>query len=90
MLAGWYAVIVLNDAENRGGEQTFLAYKIVVAFLLLLKKAEYGNPETDDWEFLQKYSPYHSKSGLRSSGVAPSKSVRLLKPLYLAYHDNRH
>jgi prolyl oligopeptidase len=23
--------------------------------------AEYGNPDTDDWEFLQKYSPYHSK-----------------------------
>src|SRR3569832_980401 len=22
--------------------------------------AEYGNPDTDDWEFLQKYSPYHS------------------------------
>jgi prolyl oligopeptidase len=20
---------------------------------------EYGNPDTDDWEFLQKYSPYH-------------------------------
>jgi prolyl oligopeptidase len=24
--------------------------------------AEYGNPDTDDWQFLQKYSPYHSKS----------------------------
>jgi len=24
--------------------------------------AEYGDPDTDDWEFLQKYSPYHSKS----------------------------
>lgn len=23
--------------------------------------AEYGNPDTDDWKFLQKYSPYHSK-----------------------------
>jgi len=23
--------------------------------------AEYGNPDTDDWEFLKKYSPYHSK-----------------------------
>jgi hypothetical protein len=22
--------------------------------------AEYGNPDTDDWEFLQQYSPYHS------------------------------
>lgn len=22
--------------------------------------AEYGDPDTDDWEFLQKYSPYHS------------------------------
>ena len=22
--------------------------------------AEYGNPDTDDWEFLKKYSPYHS------------------------------
>ncbi len=20
---------------------------------------EYGNPDTDDWEFLQNYSPYH-------------------------------
>jgi len=24
--------------------------------------AEYGDPDTDDWNFLQKYSPYHSKS----------------------------
>lgn len=24
--------------------------------------AEYGNPDTEDWEFLQKYSPYHSES----------------------------
>ena len=24
--------------------------------------AEYGDPETDDWQFLQKYSPYHSES----------------------------
>jgi prolyl oligopeptidase len=23
--------------------------------------AEYGNPDTDDWDYLQKYSPYHSK-----------------------------
>jgi prolyl oligopeptidase len=23
--------------------------------------AEYGNPDTDDWKFLEKYSPYHSK-----------------------------
>lgn len=22
--------------------------------------AEYGDPDTDDWEFLQKYSPYHN------------------------------
>jgi prolyl oligopeptidase len=22
--------------------------------------AEYGNPDTDDWKFLEKYSPYHS------------------------------
>lgn len=22
--------------------------------------AEYGNPDTDDWDFLQKYSPYHN------------------------------
>lgn len=22
--------------------------------------AEYGNPDTDDWEFLQRYSPYHN------------------------------
>ena len=22
--------------------------------------AEYGNPDTDDWQFLQKYSPYHN------------------------------
>jgi prolyl oligopeptidase PreP (S9A serine peptidase family) len=22
--------------------------------------AEYGDPDTDDWEFLQKFSPYHS------------------------------
>lgn len=22
--------------------------------------AEYGNPDTDDWDYLQKYSPYHS------------------------------
>ena len=22
--------------------------------------AEYGNPDTDDWKFLQSYSPYHS------------------------------
>lgn len=21
---------------------------------------EYGNPDTDDWEFLQNYSPYHN------------------------------
>ena len=21
---------------------------------------EYGDPDTDDWEFLQKYSPYHN------------------------------
>jgi prolyl oligopeptidase len=31
--------------------------------------AEYGNPDTDDWEFLQKYSPYHSKSHLLVAGV---------------------
>eukprot|EP00403_Amphidinium_massartii_P014452 CAMPEP_0178428938 /NCGR_PEP_ID=MMETSP0689_2-20121128/30541_1 /TAXON_ID=160604 /ORGANISM="Amphidinium massartii, Strain CS-259" /LENGTH=792 /DNA_ID=CAMNT_0020050737 /DNA_START=41 /DNA_END=2415 /DNA_ORIENTATION=- len=24
--------------------------------------AEYGNPDTDDWKFLQKYSPYHNLS----------------------------
>lgn len=33
-------------------------------FNLLLAGAswmgEYGNPETDDWEFLQRYSPYHN------------------------------
>jgi hypothetical protein len=23
--------------------------------------AEYGNPDTEDWKFLEKYSPYHSK-----------------------------
>jgi hypothetical protein len=23
--------------------------------------AEYGDPDTDDWEFLQKYSPYQSE-----------------------------
>ena len=23
--------------------------------------AEYGNPDTDDWQFLKQYSPYHSK-----------------------------
>jgi prolyl oligopeptidase PreP (S9A serine peptidase family) len=22
--------------------------------------AEYGNPDTDDWDFMQQYSPYHS------------------------------
>jgi prolyl oligopeptidase len=29
--------------------------------------AEYGDPATDDWEFLQHYSPYHSKY----SGTCP-------------------
>lgn len=24
--------------------------------------AEYGDPDTDDWEFLKEFSPYHSKS----------------------------
>ena len=23
--------------------------------------AEYGDPDTSDWEFLKQYSPYHSK-----------------------------
>lgn len=27
--------------------------------------AEYGNPDTSDWDYLQKYSPYHSKSSFK-------------------------
>jgi len=27
--------------------------------------AEYGNPDTDDWKFLQRYSPYHNLSSRR-------------------------
>ena len=29
---------------------------------------EYGNPDTDDWSFLQKYSPYHT---LRKEASSP-------------------
>jgi prolyl oligopeptidase len=32
--------------------------------------AEYGNPDTDDWEFLQKYSPFHSKLFSKCSVIA--------------------
>jgi prolyl oligopeptidase len=27
--------------------------------------AEYGHPETEDWAFLQKYSPYHNVSAAK-------------------------
>ena len=37
--------------------------------------AEYGDPDTDDWEYLQKYSPYHSKLSCgRSFCFAPCTS----------------
>lgn len=39
--------------------------------------AEYGNPDTDDWEFLQKYSPYHSKFDTKQSCVSSSLEERL-------------
>lgn len=32
--------------------------------------AEYGDPDTDDWDFLQKYSPYHSQYIVRVVGAA--------------------
>jgi prolyl oligopeptidase len=31
--------------------------------------AEYGNPDTDDWKFLQQYSPYHSKLSFGASNT---------------------
>lgn len=39
--------------------------------------AEYGNPETDDWEFLQKYSPYHNiKEGVDYPPILVTTSTR--------------
>jgi hypothetical protein len=39
--------------------------------------AEYGNPDTDDWEFLQKYSPYHSTSKLVRACLAVCRDLPL-------------
>ena len=38
--------------------------------------AEYGDPDTSDWEFLQKYSPYHSE--LMFEGVCSHKKHGIL------------
>lgn len=39
--------------------------------------AEYGNPDTSDWEFLQRYSPYHTvQSGVRYPPVLFTTSTR--------------
>ncbi|GAX24904.1 prolyl oligopeptidase [Fistulifera solaris] len=39
--------------------------------------AEYGNPDTDDWEFLQKYSPYHNiKEGTEYPPILVTTSTR--------------
>ncbi len=39
--------------------------------------AEYGNPETSDWEFLQRYSPYHNvRRGVRYPPVLFTTSTR--------------
>ncbi len=39
--------------------------------------AEYGNPETSDWDFLQRYSPYHNvRRGVRYPPVLFTTSTR--------------
>jgi prolyl oligopeptidase len=39
--------------------------------------AEYGNPDTDDWVFLQQYSPYHNlKEGVEYPPILVTTSTR--------------
>jgi len=51
--------------------------------------AEYGDPDTDEWEFLQKYSPYHSKKSWKlvsDTRVASERNVWLMTFLF-RYND---
>jgi prolyl oligopeptidase len=43
--------------------------------------AEYGDPDTDDWDFLVKYSPYHSESALNCLAAAVFTDVPPLSPV---------
>jgi prolyl oligopeptidase len=47
--------------------------------------AEYGDPDTDDWEFLQNYSPYHSKLFYFSSVCFKILFVRLSLTRYISF-----
>ena len=56
--------------------------------------AEYGNPDTSDWEFLQKYSPYHNidedadyppilvTTSTRDDRVHPAHARKFVKKLW--------
>lgn len=56
--------------------------------------AEYGNPDTDDWDFLQKYSPYHNidpkasyppilvTTSTRDDRVHPAHARKFVKKLW--------
>jgi prolyl oligopeptidase len=57
--------------------------------------AEYGNPDTSDWEFLQKYSPYHNidesvesyppmivTTSTRDDRVHPAHARKMVKKLW--------
>jgi prolyl oligopeptidase len=58
-------------------------------------QAEYGNPDTDDWEFLKKYSPYHNidsnvkryppmlvTTSTRDDRVHPGHARKMVKKLW--------
>ena len=64
--------------------------------------AEYGNPDTDDWKFLEQYSPYHNlKEGVeyppilvttstRDDRVHPGHARKFVKKLWDMGVDNVH
>eukprot|EP00961_Rhodomonas_salina_P087245 1173301-Rhodomonas_salina.1 len=48
-------------------------------------RAEYGNPDTDDWQYLQKYSPYHNVDDGTTLPPAPSSRRNAPPPCLLYY-----
>lgn len=45
---------------------------------------EYGNPDTDDWNYLRNYSPYHNvKSGLIRQFSSPHPHVTIVYTLVM-------
>lgn len=64
--------------------------------------AEYGNPDTDDWQYLQKYSPYHNvddgaayppillTTSTRDDRVHPAHARKMVRRLTAASSEGKH